>query len=77
MADDATAQPDDLWHFERHRGFWSEGLSLSDGGVREDGTRVLGLWAEDGDHMVKVTLPWAAVRELADEILPDWLADGR
>lgn len=69
MADTAP----DLWYFERQDRFVIERVSLSDGGVREDGERMLDLWAEDGDHMVKIALPWAAVRELADEVLPDWV----
>jgi hypothetical protein len=71
VADD---QAPDLWQFAVVDRFVTVGLSISDGGER-DGERLLDVWAEDGDHMVKVSLPWAAVRELADEALQDWLYD--
>lgn len=68
----ADLQPSDLWHFERHLRFASERLSLSDG-VNEHGDRLLTVSVEDGDHLVEVALPWGAVRELAQEVLPEWL----
>jgi hypothetical protein len=68
---------DALWHFERtHRVGGPEGLSVSDGGATVGGTRYLdvSVWSDDEDAWVTVSLPWAAVRELTDEVLADWLA---
>ena len=74
MADDQA--PDALWHFERtHRFGGPERVGLSDGGTTPAGDRYLDLsvWNDDENMWITVALPWAAVRELADEVIQDWL----